>query len=280
MVSQSALRPEHSNSNGTNVGLTDVLSRQPPFQKLSLSEQEELKVMLEKDFKKMKLQFGRLVTITCDSVDKRIPVVKFAGSILVLGAYKPATEGEEGGEGQDRPLLNEHRKEINRAKTVPEIFNILSAYWNYLNYEILEYIIDLYGTSDDKERLKSYSEELHKFCKRRIFELPLSDSCSSNGNTVSPRQEKFNVKFDVGENITYEAILQIRGRIAGILHVNVAALIIVGVDVGCIQLTFLIPKFMAQEIFPLSDDQTSGLSKEAGVIKLEHENYVFQVLEK
>ena len=71
-----------------------------------------------------------------------------------------------------------------------------------------------------------------------------------------------------------------RGRIAEILHVKLAALNIVRVDPGCVQLTFMIPKFVAQEIFPLSDDQTSALSRDVAVIRLECGDYVFEVLEQ
>ena len=278
---QPVLRHEHSNTNTTNGTNAAVLCRQPPFQELSPSEKEELKIMLNNDVRKMKRWFGWLVTMTRDSVEKRISVVKFAGSILDLGAYESATEGQEGPEGRDRSLLDEHREEIKRAKTVSEIFVILSAYWNYLNLELLEYIIDLYGTSDDKERLKSYKEELYKFCKRRIFELPLPESCSGNGSALSPKQEKFNVKFDVHKNTTCEDICEMKRIIAGILHVRPAVLNIVRVDAGCVQITFLIPKFVAKEIFPLSGDQASALSKDAAVIRLKCGDYLFdrEVLE-
>ena len=281
---QPVLRSEHSNTNTTNGTNAAVLCRQPPFQELSPSEKEELKIMLNNDVRKMKHWFGWLVTMTRDSVEKRISVVKFSGSILDLGAYEPATEGREGPERpkrRDRPLLDEYSEEIKRAKTVSEIFVILSAYWNYLNLEHLEYIIDLYGTSDDKERLKSYKEELYKFCKRRIFELPLPESCSGNGSALSPKQEKFNVKFDVHKNTTCEDICEMKRIIAGILHVRPAVLNIVRVDAGCVQITFLIPKFVAKEIFPLSGDQASALSKDAAVIRLKCGDYLFdrEVLE-
>ena len=251
-------------SNGTNTGLTDALSRQPPFQQLSPSEQEEFKVILSEDVKEMQMLFGCLVTKTCDSVEERISVGKFALSILALGAYDPALED------RDQPLLQEHKEEIKKAKSISEVFIILNTYWNYLNYEILEYIIKLHGTDVDTERLKIYKEKLHNFCKRRVFELP----SSSTG-----KQEQFNIKLNVREDITCEEVFRIRKRIAQILLVNVAMLIIVRVDVGCVQLTFLIPKFIAQEIFPLSDEQTSALSKDASVIRLECGDYVFEVLE-
>ena len=266
----SVLRHEHSSTSTANAELKNVLISQPSFQQLSSSEQEELKAMLDDDVRNMTHEFGYLVTKTCDSVEQRISVERFATSILALRAYEPAPEE------QDRSLLDEHREEIKRAKTISEIFHILCPYWNYLNYELLEYIIELHGTNDDTERLTSYCEKLHKFCERRIFEAPMPESATGTGDS---KQKKFVVKLNVREGIKCKELRRIKGRIAKILHVNVAALIIVNVDSGCVQLTFLIPKFIAQEIFPLSHEQASALSRDASVIRLECGDYMFEVLE-
>ena len=203
-----------------NTGLTDVLSKRPKFQQLSISEQEELMAKLYDDDRSMKCQFGWLVTKTCDSIEERIPVVKFARSILALGAYDPAP-GE-----RDPALLDEHSEEIKRAGSISEIFNILSTYWNYLNYELLEDIIELYGKSDDAERLKSYEEMLHN----RMFVVPVSDT----GNEQSPRQ--ICVMLNLRKDITCREVLRIRGRIARILRVPLSILIIQSVEGGITRL--------------------------------------------
>ena len=161
--------------------------------------------------------FAMLVTITCDSLEKRISVGVFARSILALGAYEPAPGV------QDQSLLNEHKDEIKSAESISEIFNILSAYLNYLNYELLEYIIELYGTSEDIERLRSYEYKLRRFCGRRIFELPSPVSGSGVGNKQSL---KFCVMLNVREDITVKEIRRIRIKIAKILLLNPSALII------------------------------------------------------
>ena len=88
---------------------------------------------------------------------------------------------------------------------------------------------------------------------------------------------KFSVKLNVREDVTCNDLLRIRIRIAKILDINMAALSIDRVDAGCVQLTFLIPKFIAQDIFPLSIEQASALSKNASVIRLECGDYVFEV---
>ena len=256
-----------STTNGAKTELTDALSKQPEFQQLSLSEQEKLMVKLYEDEKNMKLQFGSLVTKTRDSVEKQTTVEKFAVSILALGAYEPVCEV------RGRSLLEDYSEEINSAETISKIFIILNAYWNYLTYEVLEYIIKEFGDHLDKERLENYNKDLQEFCKRRIFELPPA----SGNDKTSPKQERFRVKLNFRKDSTCKDLLQIRGRISKILKVNLAALVLTRVDEGCVQLTFLIPRFVAQELFPLSCEQASALSKEASVIRLECGQYIFEV---
>ena len=272
---QSGLREHEGSEAGTtgdmDTGLTSVLSIQPPFQQLSSSEQEELKGMLCDDVREMKLLFGSLVSTTCDSVEERIPVVNFARHILALGAYDPAPEE------RDRSLLDEHRQEIKGANSISAIFIILSAYWNYLNYEVLEYIIKHYGTSDDTERLKDYNEKLHNFCRRRLFEVPMPVRRNGTENKSSPKQEELCVKLNVREDIPADQFNQIKRKIAKILHVRPATLQICSIAKGCVQLTFLIPKFVAQEIFPLSREQTSALRKDISMIRLECGDYTIEV---
>jgi len=272
MELQSILREhEDSNATGGEAVLANVLSDQPSFQRLSFAEKEELKAQLKDDEQKMKLLFGSLVTGTCDSVEKRIPVKKLAGAILQLGAYEPAFEE------RDRQLLDEHREEIKSANSVSEIFIILSAYWNYLDFEVLVYVINLFGTcgdDSDEKRLQSYKEAFQRFCKRRIFELPLPES--GNG-TDHKKQEKLYVKLNVREDTPLEQINLLKTKISKILQVNSASLLIDHVDKGCVQLIFLIPKFVAREIFPLSDEQTSALSKDVAVMRLKCGHYEFKV---
>ena len=220
MESQSGLR---GSSTTTASDLTNIPPSHPQFQRLSSSEKEELMIKLYEDEKNMKLLFASLVTATCYSIQKRIPVVDFAGYILALRAYEPAPEE------RDQSLLDEHIREIKGAKSISEIFIILTPYWNYLSYEILEYIIAHYGTSEDTERLRKYDKKLHNFCKRRIFELPV-ESGSGIGNEQSLRQKKVCVMLNVHEDLTAGEIFRIRRKIAKILQVNPSTLFIQHMD--------------------------------------------------
>ena len=113
---------------------------------------------------------------------------------------------------------------------------------------------------------------LKKFCERRIFELSLID----NGSAIG-KQAKFAVKLDEAEGIQGKELLLIRTQIAKILQVNVPAFVICSVDPKRVLLTFPIPKFVSQEIFPLSCEQTSALRKGASVIWVKCGDYVYKV---
>ena len=69
-------------------------------------------MILDKDVRKIKYQFGCLVTKTRDSVEERITVVKLSGSILSLMAYEPALKEP------NWSLLDEHRKKIKAAESI------------------------------------------------------------------------------------------------------------------------------------------------------------------
>ena len=271
MKFQSGLSEGEGSNAGTASGTKEnALTIQPAFQQLSSSDQDELMAKLYDDEESMMLQFGSLVTKTCSSIQERIPIDVFRVSVLSLKAYEPAL-----GEG-DQGLLGEHSGEIKAAKSIADIFAILAPYMNYLNYEILKYIIKEHGTNDDRVRQKDYKNKLNEFCGRRIFEVPLLESGSDTSNTC-PNQLKFVIKFDIPKGITGKESLRIRKQVAKILHVKLAAFLIWRVDKGCVQITFLIPKFVAQKMFPLSSEQTTVLCKDVSVIRLECGDYVFEV---
>ena len=266
------LREDESSNRSTTRDANTMLSNaQSSFQKLSSSEQDKLLAKLYDDEESIKLKFGSLVTATCISVQSRVSVDIFRASILSMKAYEPAL-----GVG-DQSLFDEESGEIKVAKSVTNIFAILTPYWNYLNIEILKYIIKEHGTVDDHVSLKNYDEELKKFCERKSLELPMLVNGSGDVGNTFPNQVKFVVKFDKPESITANQLLQIRKQIANIFHVNVTAFKFCHVEVGCVQLTFLIPKFVSQKIFPLSWEQRSALYKDASVIRLECGPYAFEV---
>ena len=79
---------------------------------------------------------------------------EFRTRILLL----PAALKEE-----HQQFLKDNLPQLYRAESIPEIFGLLGLYWNYLNYGLLQHIIQTYGTDDTKELMKCYIKDVKSF---------------------------------------------------------------------------------------------------------------------
>ena len=66
------------------------------------------------------------------------------------------------------------------------------------------------------------------------------------------RREKITIKLDLSDK-RIERLRDVKSAIAKVLRVNKAALFVDSVKEGSIQIVFLVPQFVVQCLFPLSD---------------------------
>ena len=59
--------------------------------------------------------------------------------------------------------LQQNKLQLHRAKSIPEIFLLLNVYWNYLNFELLEYIIQIYGENETSIAMECFTREVKVF---------------------------------------------------------------------------------------------------------------------
>jgi len=125
------------------------------------------------------------------------------------------------------------------------------CYWSFFNYELLEHIIQVFGTPEDKSKLQKYLDDLKKFCQRRIFEVP----AHVYGNERKEQDwVKFTVKLD-DEVQKLQDLCQVKSKIAEIIGLRLSALYLCHIARGCVEVVFMIPQLVAQKTFPLTDGQ-------------------------
>jgi len=263
----SAMSDENNHQKESICGSGSDLAVKPKkrsIQDLTESEKEDTMAMLEDNIENMRYEFARLVSRTRKSMKERVSPHELSGCVLDLKAF-PIESGKEDA------TFKEHREELINADDIPKLFQILSSYWSFLDYEVLKFIIDEHGSKDDKINLQNYDQKLNAFCRNHVFEVS-----QLHDDDEHPKQTKLCFKLQ----LTRECLnhKRIKRRLAKILNVMPSTLHICCIEKGCIQLTILMPKFVSLEMFPLSEDQKVELSK-ASVLKLEHDHCVeFQVL--
>ena len=237
---------------------------------LTHEQQQELRGRLQFESHQIMIQFQVLVSKTIRSLMTRnISPDDLVMCVMALGAFNPVFKGSQ------MPVFHYYFKELKAADTIPKVFMVLNDYFSFFNYHILEHIIKELGTEQDKAGLQKYKEDFNQYAKRRIFQcLPEFGPLSH-----ADHAEMF-VKLDLQyENYTIAEIEGFRHQICEILRVSSQGILrLCRIDKGCVLLTFQVPLFVQQKIFPLSGEQQTVLAAK-GVIKLTCGEYQFLLQE-
>lgn len=234
---------------------------------LTCEQQQELRGRLQFESDAITLQFQKLLSATILSImNRRIPITELVSHIYTLRAFDFVyTEKEQ------VPAFHHHFKDLQAANTVSEVFLVLEDYFSFFNYHILEHIITVLGTVEDKENLQRYKENFDQYAQRRIYECPPQFGTVSERNHV----EVF-VKVDSHyDNYTVTEVEKFRCKLSNLLHLSPQGVLrLCQIEKGCFQLTFQVPSFVEIKIFPLSREQEKALTEE-GVVRLTCGKYQF-----
>ena len=115
---------------------------------------------LYNEFEVITTDFGNLVYKTCESLIKQgITVRELVRLLMTLGAFafQPSL--------RETTVLQDCIEELQAADTIDKVFHILmfQGYTSFFSYHIIEYIIDTFGTEQDKENLHDYTAKLTEY---------------------------------------------------------------------------------------------------------------------
>ena len=235
---------------------------------LTNQQQQELEGRLRFESREIMMRFQELVSATIKSlITRNVPLDELVSHVMTLGAFDPVFKEPQ------VPLFQYCFRELKAADTIPKIFLVLKDYFSFFNYDIIEHVITVLGTEEDKANLQSYKNKFNQYAKRRIYECgphfgPISDT---------DHADVF-VKVDSRyENYTVEEIKGFCNKLSETLHVSSQGVLrLCRVEKGCFQLTLQLPFFVKQDIFPLSREEEMTLEA-MDVIELTCLEYHFLV---
>ena len=229
-------------------------------------QQQELKGRLRSESQEIMIKFQKLLSATIKSFQEQcVPLDSLVSQVMALKALDPVFK-------ESQVSVFHHRfEELKAADTIVKVFMVLNNHFSFFNYHILENLIEELGTEEDKTRLQTYKQHFNQYAKRRVFECP-----SEFGPVSDAGHSDIFVKLDSQyENFTVAEIEVFCHKLSEIVHISSQGILcLCRVDKGCIELTFQVPSFVQQKIFPLSREQEIALEEE-GVIKLKCGKYHF-----
>ena len=207
---------------------------------------------LTNDIKAIEKKFANLQTATRESLKmkrkKRKKIVKLMSLVALLTSYRTSRAVID---KQSDMLLADQQEDLRKAASVDEIFVIISPFWSFLDFEILEGVIKKFGTKSDKRDLAKYFTELRKFLNAWKVE-----PCKISRLDDDKKSVKLCFKLDTDSLAMYR---DLKAAIARIFKVQVYALHLHSIEPGCIRLIFFCLESVP--IMALRSDQIAQLSQ-------------------
>ena len=212
-------------------------------------------------------KFNVLYTLVRESlVSQRKTVEGFLDFLEGIPAYKACKKS----------LFDAEIKSFQSKKVgMVEVFRtVIAPNCSWFNHSLLEDIIVVYCSNDDGIRRKygEYCGELKSYCRNRICQ------CSrKNGFWPGKHHSRSHVTVKMDREwskLTVEQLDEIKLNIADTLKLWKHSLYLRSVEKGCVELVFHVPDSVAEEVFPLSQEQEVAL-KEVGVLWLNCGDYQF-----
>ena len=109
---------------------------------------------VEDKIQHFKKKFRTLVDKAYQEVKKYVKPSDFLSCVTCLQVSAP---------GQPKSFIEEELTDISPPVTFEKVWSIVNLYWNFLNYELLEHVIDTFGSEDLKQQMWDYVHELSTF---------------------------------------------------------------------------------------------------------------------
>ncbi len=186
------------------------------------------KQQLTNDIKTIERKYIHLQTVTRESLKKN-KTVNLLSLVALLTSYRASRAVIE---SESNMLLAHQQEYLRRAASIDEIFVIVSPFWSFLDFEILEDVIELFGADSDQHNLAEYVIELKKFLNSWKV-----SPCKISRLDDDERRMKICIKLDTDSLAIYR---DLKAAIARIFEVDVYALHLHSIEDGCIQLIFFL----------------------------------------
>ena len=224
------------------------------FSKLTYKEQSDLEAKLCAETSAIIIKFANLTKCIRKSlVDQHLDPKEIVSSILGIAPSRPST----------CPIL-----ETLNVGSITSIYDVIihlqqNSYISFFNYHIVEYLINEYGTDEDKAELDKYITHFQDFCRRSIFEVPQrihgrppKESTQLAIKVISKNQWSGS-RFSLGD------AKNVQIKVAEELGLqNCVSLPLYKISEGCVMLIFALPKVIMELVKPKlgSDGMPSSIN--------------------
>ena len=194
---------------------------------------------VQDEIKKLDKQFDDLKHRIRECLESyRIAVHRVADALTSL----PADDMEE-----HKQFLESHVAVLFKAANHSELFGTMNFHWNYLNYPLLDHLIQRFDLSAVKGEMEAYKEDIRQFREKTPLTLFCRTQKRRHINPPSDFKEMV-AEFDWPDDVTLEVVEQFRQEYACHYGLRECAMMLSAVRPNCFIVTWFIPESIIEKL--------------------------------
>ena len=142
---------------------------------------------------------------------------------------------------EHKVFLKSNIADLYHAADHSVLFGTLSFYWNYLSYQLLDYLIVKFSLEEVKGQMETYRHDLQQFRRQ----IPLKLFCQSQKRRrvdPPPGFRKVVVEHHWPDIVTLEVVESFRQEFACHYSLRECAMMLVYLEIGSFLITWFVPE--------------------------------------
>lgn len=240
---------------------------------LSREEEQAKRALFLREHKEVLFAFQTLISTTWKALKRNNHTPKsIADYVEGLEAFYRSRNSDE----QPVPIYKQYLEQLRAAKGIDEVFIIIREHYSYYNHHvILEMMHSLGGHQTDRRREQMFLEKFNYYARRKVIECPRLYALPSAADYCTM---VVLVDRDPADTTLHE-IESVRLRIGIQLKMARNSLRLIYIEKsGARRMihAYQFPAFLHSLVFPLNNEQKSGLHKEK-IVSIDCCDYKFSI---
>ena len=145
-------------------------------------------------------------------------------------------------------FIQEKGEKLRKAESINDVFLTANEYWDFLNYSLLQHVLDKHASDEIKKAMEGYAEEITQFRKKtklRVFSKVHKRKPKKADDKFKELVSEHNIDLSTA---TLEDVEQFRNDICNELSLFPFSLQLAALTPGSVVITWLVPQSLVAHI--------------------------------